>query len=257
MPLFLANTGLECMMKDGQLDQKVMDGFIEKSQVMQVPDGKGFCCSYLFESGLELFSRVPDPQTSEAMVDMHMSGKCIWTVKPVTLLPQDGFFDFALLASDVDEKNACMVNLVKSVFAPHFDGKTKLDLQVCAFPIDLSVYDSRSAFEAMASGDGRLTDGQVVPYNYILAHEESLSKDAREKFGKNERLALFCGQVLGVQKRENGYRGTKLDDAVVSTAFGHIDVVYGENQLDRKLEKGCYIVASAFISAEIIKASPL
>jgi hypothetical protein len=252
MALFLMNTGLSCLAKGKELDTEEVNALFAESPVEKVPSAPGAYATHLFDSGLSLIARLPEGNEGEAYLDMHMNGKCLWHVKPVSMVGEPEYLGLSMIASDMDEENACVLNMVKPALHGPIDTTKDFEVQVCAFPVDLAVYDDREAFEAMVPEGNRLFDRQVLPYYYIMAKEERVDEKTKAFMRKNEQLDLFCGSVLAVEKRENGYKGTSLCVATVATVFGHIDLVYGEGQVSRPLEKGSYVLASAYVSAEIV-----
>ena len=253
MPLFLDNTGLSCLKKGKDLDEQAFQGFLEKSRRDEVPGG-GAYYTYLFDSGLELVFRVVENEGNREVMgmDTHMGGRCVWMGKPVVTVGQMECLGMQLLLSDPGESCAYTMGFVRPALLGKVDTQSHLETQVCAFPTGMDVYDDREAYEAMVGEENRLLDRQVLPYHYILAREEGISGKNKEYSQKHEMIDFLCGPVLSVEERENGFRGTSLRVATVATQMGHVDLVYGLGQGVRPLEKGCYLVASAYLSGDVI-----
>ena len=256
MALFLTNTGLSCLIEGKELDSKQMLSLFQQSKKYEV-ESSGCYYSYVFDSGLELVFRVSEVQKEQEIlgVDVHMSGRCIWKAKPVNFIGEPQFLALSMLMTNPDESVVFATDVVRAALSLKFDNTNELSMQVCAFPNALDVYESREAFEAMVSEGNRLLDRQILPYNYIMAQQKNVEARRKEFFKRNEKLSFFCGPVLAVEERDNGYRSTHCSVATIATQMGHLDVVYSPTQLDRPLEKGCYAVCSALISADILEVS--
>ena len=116
----------------------------------------------------------------------------------------------------------------------------------------MDVYDSRQAYEKAAAGTALLDEGKLLPFNYIMARDESLGQKQRDQYQAQEKLMLVCGPVLAVEKREHGERGTSCLVATIRTEMGHLDLVFSAKQLLRDLQKGSYVVANCIISADVL-----
>jgi hypothetical protein len=252
MAVYLANTGLECLLKDGSLDQKQMLAWFEKAK--RIPTSYGFYATKVLQSGLTIVFRVltKNNDTEIAGVDMHMSGRCVWSAKPLVRIGEGEALSITLLMTNPSEKSAFIATLVHAATLEQIDEDTILNVQVCAFPQALDAFDSRQAYEAATDDKGRLEDKKLLPFNYIMARDESLSEEDRQKFAQQERMVLLCGPVLDVQERMHGYRNTKCMVATIATQMGHLDLVFSANQLSKPLQKGSYVVASCAISADVL-----
>lgn len=252
MAVYLANTGLEVLLKDGSLDQKQMLTWFESAK--RIPTSYGFYATTVLPSGLTVVYRVltKGDDVEIAGVDMHMSGRCLWSAKPLVRIGEGEALSITLLMTNPSEKSAFIATLVHAATLEQIDEDTILNLQVCAFPQALDVFDSRDAYEKATNEKGRLEDKKLLPFNYIMARDESVSEADRKKYADHEQMMLLCGPVLAVEERKHLYRDTRCMVAVIATEMGHLDLVYSAKQLAKPLEKGSYVVASCIISADVL-----
>jgi len=252
MAVYLANTGLEVLMKDGGLDQKQLLKWYGQSK--RIPAMHGSYHTLLLDSGLELiFRAVPQGEDVQIVgLDMHMSGKCVWTARPLARVGIGEPLFITLLLTNSSETSAFIADIVHAATIEQMEENQKLSMQVCAFPQALDVYDSRSSYEAAVEESGRLEDKKLLPFNYIMAREEHISEKQKEQYSKHEKMMLFCGPVLSVAKREHGFENASCMVATIATEMGHLDLVYAQSQLSSDLTKGSYVVGSCIISADII-----
>ncbi len=253
MAIYLANTGLELLIKGDSLDQEqLLTWFKEATRIPAAVQGAYY--SKLFDSGLELVYRtVKQGEDLEiAGLDMHMSGGCLWMAKPLARVGIGDVLAVSLLMTNSDESSAFIADLIHAATLQSIEEDSSLSLQVCAFPQSMDVYDSRASYEK-ATGEGScLDDRKLLPFNYIMARDESLSQESRDTYAQQEKLMLFAAPVLAVERREHGYKGTSCMVATVATEMGHLDLVFASGQLSKTLEKGSYVVASALISADVL-----
>jgi hypothetical protein len=160
----------------------------------------------------------------------------------------------SLLLTNADENCAFVADLVHAATIEKIDEDTSLSLQVCAFPKAMDVYDSRQAYEEASVGTALLDEGKLLPFNYIMARDESLEQKQRDQYGAQEKMMLVCGPVLAVEKREHGVEDTSCLVATIGTEMGHLDLVFSDKQLVRDLKKGSYVVANCIISADVLTA---
>lgn len=252
MAVYLANTGLEMLMKEGGLDQKPLLKWFSQSKRLQAMHGAYH--TLILDSGLELiFRTIPQGEDVQIVgLDMHMSGKCVWSAKPLARIGVGEPLFITLLLTNSSETSAFIADIVHAATVEQLEEDQKLSIQVCAFPQALDVYDSRSAYEAAVDEEGRLEDKKLLPFNYIMAREENVSEKQKEHYAKHEKMILFCGPVLAVSKREHGFHDTSCMVATISTEMGHLDLVYAQSQLTAELTKGSYVVGSCIISADIL-----
>jgi len=252
MAVYLANTGLEILLKDGSLDQKQMLEWFKEA--VRIPTKYGFYATKVLQSGLTLVYRVlaKGADMEIAGLDMHMSGRCLWSAKPLVRIGETEALSITLLMTNPSERSAFIATLVHAATLDHIDEDSILNLQVCAFPQALEAFDSRQAYEDVTDEKGRLEDKKLLPFNYIMARDESLSDEDRQKFAKQEQMVLLCGPVLAVQQRVHGFRDTQCMVATIATEMGHLDLVYSAKQLAKPLQKGSYVVASCVISADVL-----
>ncbi|MFA6775716.1 MAG: hypothetical protein WCR76_05560 [Sphaerochaetaceae bacterium] len=253
MALFLANAGLGCLMRGKNLDETLVLPLLERSTRSE-DEGGGAYYTCLMDSGLELVFRVQEREDGLEMMglDTHMGGRCVWTASPVVSVGKPEYLGMQLLLADPGQRNAFVMGFVRPALLRHLDTDSVLEIQVSAFPTGMDVYDSRESFEAMIGEENRLLDRQILPYYYVMAREESTGKKMREFSKRNEMINLFCGPVLAMEERENGYLDTKLMVSTVATSMGHIDVVYARDQLSKPAEKGTYLMASAYFSGDVL-----
>jgi len=252
MAVYLANTGLEILLKDGSLDQKQMLAWVEEA--VRIPTKYGFYATKVLQSGLTLVYRVvaKGSDTEIAGLDMHMSGRCLWSAKPLVRIGEGEALSLTLLMTNPSERSAFIATLVHAATLEQIDEDTILNLQVCAFPQALDVFDSRQAYESATVEKGRLEDKKLLPFNYIMARDESLSEETRQKFARHEQMVLLCGPVLAVEERRHGFRDTLCMVATIATEMGHLDLVFSAKQLAKPLQKGSYVVASCVVSADVL-----
>ena len=252
MAIYLANTGLELLIKGDSLDEEQLLTWFKEAK--RIPAVQGAYYSKLFDSGLELVYRTVQQgdDLQIAGLDMHMSGGCLWMAKPLARVGEGEALAVSLLMTNADESSAFIADLIHAATLEHIDEDSSLSLQVCAFPQSMDIYDSRASYEEATEKVSRLDDRKLLPFNYIMARDESLTQESRDKYAENEKLMVFAAPVLKVEKREHGYKGTSCMVATVATEMGHLDLVFASQQLSKALEKGSYVVCSALISADVI-----
>ncbi|MCI2127821.1 MAG: hypothetical protein LKK25_00260 [Sphaerochaeta sp.] len=252
MALFLTNTGLSTLKYGDSLDEATLLALMEQGKRNATANGEVYY-TRLLDSGLELVFRVSEREGGVDVygLDTHMAGRCVWTAQPVVTVGKPEYLGMDLLLTDPSQHCAFVMGIVRSALLAPIDDHSILDIQVCAFPTGMDVYDSREAFEAMVPEENRPLDRQILPYHYLLAREESVPKKVREASKKQEMINLFCGPVLATQKRDNGFQGTSLFVSTVATEMGHIDVVYDGTQVEPP-EPGSYLVASAYFSGDVL-----
>ncbi len=252
MAVYLANTGLQLLSKDGTLDQKPLMQWFHEAK--RIPAQQGSYYTKMLDSGLTIiFRTVADKEDLQIVgLDMHMSGRCLWSGKPLVQIGKGEPLSLTLLMTNDSEKSAFIATLVHAATLEQIDEDTLLDLQVCAFPQALDVFDSREAYETVTEEGARLEDKKLLPFNYIMARDESLSEKDRERFAAEEQMMLLCGPVLGVENRKHGFQDTGCTVATISTEMGHLDLVFAPEQLQQPLKKGSYVVASCAISADVL-----
>ena len=252
MAIYLANTGLDLLIKGESLDEEQL--LIWFREAKRIPAVQGAYYSKLFDSGLELvFRSVKQGDDLDiAGIDMHMSGGCLWMAKPLARVGVGEPLAVSLLMTNGDETSAFIAELIHAATLERIDEDSSLSLQVCAFPQSMDVYDSRASYEEATEKLSRLDDRKLLPFNYIMARDESLPQRERDKYAEQEKVMVFAAPVLQVQKREHGYKGTSCMVATVATEMGHLDLVFAAHQLPSALKKGSYVVCSCIISADVL-----
>ena len=251
MALYLANSGLTLLAKDGVLDQKVLMRWFKEAKRIKATGGTYY--TKLLDSGLTLIFRtvVQNDDVEIAGVDMHLSGRCVWSAKPLTQVGKGEVLSITLLMTNVSERSAFIATLVHAATLDHIDEDSLLSLARFALspkPVSYTAERRMSSTEERS----RLEDKKLLPFNYIMARDESLTEEQRNAFLKSETMMLLCGPVLGVEKREHGFENTSCMVATISTEMGHLDLVFSEEQLKKPLVKGSYVVASCQISADVL-----
>lgn len=252
MAIYLANTGLELLIKETSLDEEQLLTWFKEAK--RIPAVQGAYYSKLFDSGLELvFRSVKQGDDLQiAGLDMHMSGGCLWMAKPLSKVGLGEPLAVSLLMTNADESCAFIADLIHAATLERIDEDSSLSLQVCAFPQSMDVYDSRASYEEANGAVSRLDDRKLLPFNYIMARDESLDQESRDKYSEHEKMMVLAAPVLQVEKREHGYKGTCCMVATVATEMGHLDLVFAQSQLSSVLEKGSYVVCSCIISADVL-----
>ena len=252
MAIYLANTGLDLLIKGDSLDEEQLLTWFRQAKRISAVQGAYY--SKLFDSGLELVYRsVKQGDDLEiAGIDMHMSGSCLWLAKPLSRVGVGEALAVSLLMTNADETSAFIADLVHAATLERIDEDSSLSLQVCGFPQSMDVYDSRASYEEATEKISRLDDRKLLPFNYIMARDEGLDQESRDKYAEHEKLMVFAAPVLQVEKREHSYKGTSCMVATVATEMGHLDLVFAQHQLSTVLEKGSYVVCSAIISADVL-----
>ena len=252
MAIFLANTGLELLIKGDSLDEEQLLSWFREAK--RIPAVQGAYYSKLFDSGLELvFRSIKQGEDLQiAGIDMHMSGGCLWMAKPLSRVGVGEPLAVSLLLTNADESSAFIADIIHAATLERIDEDSSLSLQVCAFPQSMDVYDSRASYEEATEKVSRLDDRKLLPFNYIMARDESLKQESRDTYAEQEKLMVFAAPVLEVEKREHGYKGTSCMVATIGTEMGHLDLVFAEHQLATVLLKGSYVVCSALISADVL-----
>ncbi len=252
MGIYLANTGLELLIKGTSLDEEQLLTWFREAK--RIPAVQGAYYSKLFDSGLELVYRSvkQDDDLQIAGIDMHMSGSCLWMAKPLSRVGEGEALAVSLLMTNSDETSAFIADLIHAATLKRIDEDSSLSLQVCAFPQSMDVYDSRASYEEATEKISRLDDRKLLPFNYLMARDESLDQKSRDKYAEHEKLMVFAAPVLMVERREHGYKGTSCMVATVATEMGSLDLVFARDQLSTVLKKGSYVVCSCIISADVL-----
>ena len=208
MAVYLANTGLQMLLHDGALDQEQLMRWFKEAKRIPATDGAYY--TKVLDSSLSLIfrTRVHGDDLEIAGLDMHMGGKCVWRAKPLVQVGRSEALSITLLMTNVSEKSAFIATLVHAATLDQIDEDTLLDIQVCAFPQAMDVYDSRPAYEEATEESARLEHKKLLPFNYIMARDESLSEEVRKEYSQHEELVLLCGSVLSVEERSHGFEGT-------------------------------------------------
>lgn len=253
MAIFLANTGLDILVQGDSLDEEQLLAWFKEATVTPALQG-GAYHDKVFDSGLSLVFRSirKGDDLQIAGMDMHMKGSSVWMAKPLSLVGKGEPLAIALFMTNPDENCSFIVELIHAATLEKIDEDSSLSLQVCAFPQFMDVYDSREAYEIAIEENARLDDKKLLPFHYIMARDESLSQESRDRYAEQEKMMLFAAPVLDVQKREHGYKGASCMVATVATAMGPLDLVYAPDQLVSNLEKGSYVVCNALISADVL-----
>lgn len=263
MPVFLRNLGLEFMAsKDGLLDEYMMPLFeaarprtcqVGRYYVSQLPSGVEF-----------IYHVVPEGDDLRVIgVDTHVGGPCIWYGTPFMMLETDADPMSLRLAFSNEAKSAVFVaNIMNAGVLPSFDEKTRVEMQVVAFPASLEIYPDRDAYEeamndAAQQGDGTpliIADGQPFPYNFMMKYNPEATDEQRQKAGRED-LLLLCGKVLAVEERRHGiprHEDASMSVATIATSFGHLDVVFSKDMLaGATCKKGDYLVCDCVLSADV------
>lgn len=263
MPVFLRNLGLEFMAtKNGLLDEYMMPLFkaarprsceLGRYYVSQLPSGVEF-----------IFQVIPDGDDLRVVgVDTHVGGPCVWYGTPFMRLQTDSGPMTLRLAFSNEAKSAVFVaNVMNAGVLPVIDEKTRVEMQVVAFPAALEIYKDRRAYEnamteAAEKGDGTpliIADGQPFPYNFMMKYNPDATDEQKRKAGRED-LLLLCGKVLAVEERKHGIPGhedASMTVATISTVFGHLDVVFSKDMLAGvPCGKGDYLVCDCLISADV------
>jgi hypothetical protein len=252
MAVYLENTGTEFLAKEGVLDQELLLQWFKESKPIKAVQGSYY--SKLLESGLEIVFRTvaQGDDLQIAGIDMHMSGRCVWQAKPLSTIGLGEPLLVSLLMTNANETCAFIADLIHAATIEKIDEDSILELQVCAFPRALDVYDSRNAYEKATVNSAVLDEGKLLPFNYIMARDESLDQNQRDQYEAQEKLMLICGPVLAVEKREHGVQDSSCLVATIKTEMGHLDLVFSSKQLERDLQKGSYVVASCILSADVL-----
>ncbi len=247
MSMFLANTGLGCLDKD----KKLLVRLGEKSRVVPVASDLATYRTYTFPSGLSLFWRMAGEKVLDAL--MWYNGKSIWQARPAGTVPiHPSYVEFDLLMGDLCGKNLYVASIVKSPSLPPFFPGEALDVNVSAFPLACEVFDSRKEYESHTEDLGKMADGEVVPFFYLMHEKAGLKQSEKGFFARKIRCNLIAGEVLAVQKKDNGWQDTSFLVATVRTVLGNLDVVFGENQFGHPIGTGGYLVCEAAISAHVL-----
>lgn len=264
MPVFLHNLGLDFMAEKGRLLDSYMVPLFDSGRDRICREGR--YRTALLPSGVEfIFHLVEDGGDVRVVgVDTHVGGPCVWYGTPFLLLDAGSDPLAMRLACTNEAKSAVFVaNIMNAGVLPAIDESTRLELQVAGFPAALEVYRSRADYEgamteaARAAGGGTpviISDGQPLPYNFIIKNNPEASDADRERAGRDD-LLLLCGPVLAVEERSHGISGhedASMVVATIATAFGHLDVVFVPDMLaGNSCAKGDYLVTECVLSADV------
>ncbi|MCI6673855.1 MAG: hypothetical protein MR519_05830 [Spirochaetaceae bacterium] len=250
MGLFLANTGLECLRKGDQLDERLVGELKTLGKEEKVgTDGSAYL-TYSFPSGLELVFRMGGDAIIDG--DMCYEGHSLWQAKPAVTIPTRGYLSLDLVLVDLAGRNGFAASILKPATIPSFTNEQRLDLSVSAFPVGLDVFDDRKSYEAVTDEKVRLQDGQVIPYNYLMSRQEGLKPKEQEFFDHKIQFNLFAGEVVALEQKDNQWHASSFQVATVRTVLGNLDVVFGAGQVKKPLREGCYLFGEALISAKVL-----
>ncbi|NMA23205.1 MAG: hypothetical protein GX938_06835, partial [Spirochaetales bacterium] len=223
MALYFSNTGLEALLDGDRIDERQMSAWMGEAERTDVEGGAYY--TKRFASGLTIiFRTIADELVG---LDMHMSGRSIWTAKPLMRVGEQEPLSITMLMTSRSEQSAFIATLVHAATLPTFDDQTMIDLQVCAFVQALDIYDSRQAYEEATPTEMQVEDKKILPYNFVMSREQSLGQKERERFEAAQTLVLLAGPVIAVEKREHGWGESGCIVATVSTEMGHLDLVLG------------------------------
>ncbi|MGH0052881.1 MAG: hypothetical protein ACQ5SW_05790, partial [Sphaerochaetaceae bacterium] len=112
MAVYLANTGLQLLNKGDSLDEKFLMQWFHEAK--RIPAQQGAYYTKMLESGLTvIFRTIVDNEHLQIVgLDMHMSGRCIWTGKPLVQVGKGEPLSITLLMTNVSEKTAFIATLV-------------------------------------------------------------------------------------------------------------------------------------------------
>lgn len=263
MPVFLCNLGLSFMASKGGLLDEYMKPLFDAARIRQSQIGRYYVSQ--LPSGVEfIYHVVPEGQDLRVLgVDTHVGGPCVWYGTPFMMLETDADPLSMRLAFSNEAKSAVFVaNIMNAGVLPHIDEKTRIEMQVVAFPAALDIYQDRAAYEnamtdAAEKGDGTpliIADGQPFPYNFMMKYNPDATDEQRQNAGRED-LSLLCGKILAVERRKHGiprHEDASMTVATISTVFGHLDVVFSDDMLaGATCRKGSYLVCDCVISADV------
>ncbi len=250
MALYVSNTGLEALVVDGALDEhQLLRWYGEATET--VVSG-GVYRTKVLDSGLAIIFRAIDDEV--VGIDMHMKGRSIWSAKPLLRIGEQEVLSMTLLMTNQSERSAFIATLVHGATLGQFDESSVLDLQVCAFVQALDIYDSRRMYEEATSIETQIADKKILPYNFIMSREPSITAEERKRFEQAQNLVLIAAPVIAVERKEHGWADSCCMVATISTEMGHLDLVYSESQVPTPLGKGAYVTVQCAISADVLIA---
>lgn len=258
MPVFMRNLGLQYLVDRDVLKEREMLDMFERSEPL-VTDA-GIYRVYRFRCSVELvFKTIPTPNEMRIVgTDTHYVGASRWCVLPIQdITTQSADSLSAIVAfSDLDQEHLCVTHIVKAYANPPFTIQIPANIQLAAFPFELSLYPSRAFYEKesrtitqLSSHMPYLHDGQLLPIGFLSRQQQT---DRMRVY--REDLMIGCGTVVGI-KSENcdEVRSTGFLVATIETSFGTLEVVYTPHILDgRSATVGSYLVFSGLLSAELL-----
>lgn len=248
MALYISNTGLDALVVDGTIDEAQLRQWY--AEATEVAAQGGFYRTKVLDSGLAIIFRVVDDEI--VGVDMHMQGRSIWEAKPLLRVGEQERLSITLLLTSKSERSAFIATLVHAATLDRFDEETLLELQVCAFVQALDIYDSRAAYEEATERDMQIEDKKILPYNFIMSRDESITAEEKKLFAQGESLLLIAAPVIAVEKRSHGFGDSACIVATIGTEMGHLDLIFSESQVPTPLKKGAYVTTRCAISADVL-----
>ncbi len=205
--------------------------------------------TYKYDDGLELVARIKkDGEDYDFVgVDSHFINSNKYVCKPVLSLGQTTELPAVLFAS-LDDSSAFIANLLHAgLVKGEMNEKSKVSLQLCAYPSSLEVYEDRKAYEDTVK-EAILKDKSVLPYYYIKSLEKDLSQEEIDRYQNNLLFNLIAAKVITTKEYKFGANPCYV--STIDTILGDLDIIYSKNILNKPLTENSYIVGAFYLSAE-------
>lgn len=243
MAFFLDSLGLSELSKN---QNDIIDLF---SDVDKVKGEDYDYKTYLYDEGLELVARINKDSKDHDFVgvDSHFINSNKYSCKPVVSLGATSEIP-AVLFSSLDEKTAFLANLIHAgLVKGEMNVDSVVNLQLCAYPSSLEVYENRESYEKAVS-EALLKDKSVLPYYYIRSLEKDLNEEEKKRFQDNILFNLIAAKVI--ETKEYNFGKNPCFISTIDTDLGNLDIIYSKNIISNPLTKGSYVVGAFYLSAE-------
>ena len=254
MPQHFMNFGLNAF-KDEKTFLQLL-GFINEQGQTFV----GYKCKYIYKSigQAEMIATVEhsvkDDNFQLIGFNNHLIGSCIWKLKvsaPEILRSskQDDPYSYVVCFKGLDGHGLLPINIIHADVVPSFLENDVVDLQVAAFPYEISYVQDEEAsdkfFDWQLMGKKlRFADG-IFPQGIFSKDEEA--KD----------IVLLKGMVKGIEHLAtfDGQKAVQFLVATIDTQFGLLEIVHTLDMVSIEqrefIKPGCFLVGIGIVSGDV------
>jgi len=246
MALFLDSLGLS---KISQNQAEILNLFAG----VQAQEGNDYNYKIVdYNDGLRMVARIVKggKDTDVIGVDSHILNKCEWKANPVMSLGSTEEIP-AIVFSSTDDKKAFIVNLIEAGLSNAvLKENDEVKLQVCGFPTNLSIYESRKDYEEKNEGP-YIKDQMLFPYYFYNLQAEDLTEEQKKLYSENVLFNIYCGEVINTTKVKFSNSDEYCYKSFVNTIMGPLELIYAENIVSQPIKKGNYIVGAVYLSGKL------